>query len=329
MRANSTHEKLGRSNTSRSEASNRSLVNSWTHHLPRASVRRSGSGVSRSDIQTIAVDVKRSSAHWDVHQSLKIAKRVKKRKLLVDLIETLAESIHGFRYYQGVHEICLVVLELTNGNVDAAFDVLHPLLVCHFGHFIRRDFNQSLVPMLSALEHLMQRLDPELALVLDSCGVGYYFAVPWILTWFAHSLNSFGSICSIFDFLIAWPRSHDRAMILYLCAAVTILNRKDILTNRDDMCSVFKAVQSSAENVDMGAAVHLAKRSVETYPSEELLNDCPFIRFLSDGPMISRITAQIVGRVAPLLLGVTLAGLSLVVASSTSADSFQSYWSSL
>jgi hypothetical protein len=132
------------------------IAERWSHTLNYADMattsrnrhRRaeSDSSISRADKQTIAVDVRRSSAHWDIHEFMKTSKRISKRAVLNRLVEDLATTVPGFRYYQGVHEVSLVVLEVCGGDTERAFRILSSLLDAHFGHFIRNDFQSSIIP---------------------------------------------------------------------------------------------------------------------------------------------------------------------------------------
>jgi len=57
------------------------------------------------------------------------------------------------------------------------------------------------------------------------------FALPWMLTWFSHSLTEMDAILRIFDYLISSPPYS----ILYMCAAVLLTSRKDLLKSNDEL----------------------------------------------------------------------------------------------
>lgn len=307
-----------------SERSRSVIVNEWMHYLPLETMRSVGStrasnesNLSRADRQTISVDVRRSSAHWDIHRYMKTSTRISKRKVLNGLVEDLATSISGFRYYQGIHEVCLVVLEVCEGDPDNSYDILVPLLNSHFSHFIKHDFNSCLLPMLDALRLIIGHFSPDVMDVLDTTGVGCHFAVPWILTWFAHSVHVFKDISSIFTFLIHFSDGTDKTMILYLCAAVVISHKKAIMEHKTDMCHVFKSVQSAATTVNMQDAMELARSMKETLPAVLVQRKYPQISFLYRS---DRRGWNSLGGYFPAILGVTLAGVSLAVASARSTS---------
>ena len=116
-------------------------------------------------------------------------------------------------------------------------------------------------------------------------------------------------------------------MILYLCTAIIVANRQNVLRNRDDMCHVFKTIQTSAETVDIIHAIEIAKTMKESDALSGLLRDCPGIDFLSKEKTSMSSVKHALVRVAPLVLGATVAGMSLVLATSSS-DSIKSFLSS-
>merc|ERR1719464_1293498 len=67
-----------------------------------------------------------------------------------------------------------------------------------------------------------------------------HFAVPWVLTWFAHSLPRLhDQVMRLFDCLLA---SHP-SMILYFSAALLLQHRELILRTERDMPEMVTAIQ--------------------------------------------------------------------------------------
>ena len=52
----------------------------------------------------------------------------------------------------------------------------------------------------------------------------YNFCIPWLLTWFAHSITNLEKVCRIYDYLL----SSDAYSIIYVCAGF-ILGTKELL----------------------------------------------------------------------------------------------------
>ena len=57
------------------------------------------------------------------------------------------------------------------------------------------------------------------------------FALPWMLTWFSHSLGEMDAILRIFDYLISSPPYS----ILYMCAAVLLTTRHELFQKNDEL----------------------------------------------------------------------------------------------
>jgi len=60
------------------------------------------------------------------------------------------------------------------------------------------------------------------------------FALPWMLTWFSHSLKNMGTILRIFDYLICSPPYS----IIYMCAAVLLMTREQLLGSTEEELDV-------------------------------------------------------------------------------------------
>ena len=230
--------------------------------------------ISPNDMKTIELDVRRSVAHWDVHRQLSESRRDLMRSSLLKMIIQLVCSIRGFRYYQGVHEVCLVVLQASGGDVSRSVRVCRQIFLRHFGDLIYRDFAHSLNPLLEFLQILTEYLDPELARVIEVSGVGYHFAVPWILTWFAHSIDRFGVLSILFTRL-AKSAVDGRILIVYFCFEVIRQLRDKIFANRNDSCMIFKTLQSSHRYINWKRVIVDSKNRYDRYPPSLVLSGYP------------------------------------------------------
>ena len=88
---------------------------------------------------TMLQDVRRSVGYWDLHIHLKLKARLRKRKALLVCLEKIADSFPGVRYYQGVHDVCLFLLELCNEDVDMSARMAGTLLLTYFHDFMSMD----------------------------------------------------------------------------------------------------------------------------------------------------------------------------------------------
>jgi hypothetical protein len=241
--------------------------------------------ISTVDLKTVVMDVKRSVAHWDVHRNLSTRDRSRLRDSLQNLVVGVASSIGGFRYYQGVHEVCLVILQAFNGDTKSSIPICRAIFEMKFGSLAFSDFSASLTPLLEALHGLTATLDPELAGILDQSGLGYNFAIPWILTWFAHSVDRYKILTGIFSYLLENKNVPAPLACVYLCCAVILQSRGKIVDQRHDSCVIFRTLQSCPENTNWPLAKREASKIADVFPPEQLVYEFPNLRKTFHGKM--------------------------------------------
>ena len=83
------------------------------------------------------------------------------------------------------------------------------------------DHVMSVLPLIFVL---IKSLDPMIYSILKRNEVHSFFAISWIMTWFAHDISNLDFICRIFDFLLSFPP----IMSVYL-SAIVILQVKPLL----------------------------------------------------------------------------------------------------
>lgn len=64
--------------------------------------------------------------------------------------------------------------------------------------------------------------------------VGTLYALPWYLTWFGHSLNSYRDVVRLYDYFLASPF----LMPLYVTVAIVLYRTDDIFKEDCDMASL-------------------------------------------------------------------------------------------
>ena len=307
------------------DAKAENLYNKWMGSLSDHVESSRSISISEHDIRVIEVDVSRCAAHWDIHRHLSISKRVTKRRQLKNLIQLTGQSVKGFRYYQGLHEVALVILEISGDDVLKSLDLLQRIVKEVFMQFVLVDFHLSLLPMLQAIEFLVSKENIELYECIAMSGGQYHFAVPWILTWFAHSLDKFSEICFVFSFLIESSTKHDRSMIIYLCTAVILLDAKRIMKNADDTCHVLNCVHSSVRNVSLREAAKLAKDIRIRIPGHLVLQRLPHVKFLYENDAESFM--QSVRKLVPVALVLSVVASAFAFRANPLWDSVACLWS--
>eukprot|EP00730_Choanoeca_flexa_P007275 TRINITY_DN12306_c0_g1_i1.p2 TRINITY_DN12306_c0_g1~~TRINITY_DN12306_c0_g1_i1.p2 ORF type:complete len:219 (+),score=36.58 TRINITY_DN12306_c0_g1_i1:857-1513(+) len=103
-------------------------------------------------------------------------------------------------------------------------------------------------------------------LVFDRAGLEPSFAISWVITWFAHEVESLDELQRLFDFLLA---SHP-LMVLYLSAAVVHQHREDVLEVECEFTEVYKAV-TRLKRFDVEAAIAQAWAWFEETSPQQLL----------------------------------------------------------
>ena len=230
--------------------------------------------ISGRDKQVMAIDVHRCLAHWDIHRHIKIAKRIHKRSLLLSVLDGVSKRIERFRYYQGLHEVCLVVLEACQEDVTEATKCSVALLETGFHDFTHLDFQDSVLPLLDRVRKLVAAVDERLARCLSETGSEYHFVLPWVLTWFAHSLDSYDGICNVYRTMIEATIARKGDLIIYLCAAVLLEDSHRIMAHPDDTNHTIAMVQTSIRHVDIDSVIQTALRLFGRFPPDQLIPRC-------------------------------------------------------
>jgi len=243
-------------------------------HAVDCSWRDSLTGVEYDGKQArvIHADVERSVYSWDVHSNLKKATRDQKRIHLSEVMHATLNRHHGkLQYFQGFHDMVLVFLEV--GTPAQAFHMVERLALFHLSDQLCVPFDQGLLRLLGILFFLLECLDASVAQALREAEcVELHFAVPWVLTWFAHTLPRLQQVMRLFDCLLA---THP-AMVLYFAAALLIEHKAAILqTEREmpEMVAMLQKLPFDAVDVDQWAA-H-AQELARRLPPERLLRTIP------------------------------------------------------
>jgi hypothetical protein len=209
---------------------------------------RANQSINERDMSVIRADIRRSVVFWDIHQNLKPAQRIKKRKALFEVIQAMLTTFPRFRYYQGMHDVCLVVLEVTRGDVPETIRLLKPLLTCMFEPFLSKEFDRVIPHIMDDIKREVRKQDAELDSFIEESGFDYHFAIPWILTWMSHNIESFDKVCATFETMI---RERCRVRIHHVCAAFLVEGERQL---RETFHMGFtRAIDELTRNVDMSA----------------------------------------------------------------------------
>jgi hypothetical protein len=123
-------------------------------------------------------------------------------------------------YYQGFHDVASTVL-LVCKKSDVSRCVLSRLVTGPLRPLLATDL-AMVTGLLSQLFPIVREEDATLHSFLVAAGVQPFFALPWVLTWFSHSVSSFAVVQRLFDLFLA---SDDPTLCFFLCVAIVLWSR--------------------------------------------------------------------------------------------------------
>ncbi|KAG1688043.1 hypothetical protein DVH05_004453 [Phytophthora capsici] len=183
----------------------------------------SGSVEAHRDAGQVEKDVERSLWHYDILQGLKDSERRVKRRALTQIIMDVLNANDELFYFQGYHDIVSVFL-LTLGNSKATLQAVQHVSNTYQREPMRPGFERVMATT-RLLFPLLDAADEELFQHIRESGVEPFFALPWMITWFAHQLRRFEDVARLFDvFLVSHP-----LFSLYVSAGVLLTAREKIL----------------------------------------------------------------------------------------------------
>jgi len=297
--------------------------------------------------RVVQADVQRSCYSWDIHTRLPDSKREHMRADLRAVIVSVIKRHEGkMTYFQGLHDIALVFLEVSK-DVHLATLMTERFALYYISDYLCWSFDQGLLPLTDSLGLLVRHVDPEVGNFFDSVGMPMHFAVPWVLTLLSHTLHGYEQVVRMFDCLLC---SHP-ATILYFCCAMIVKHRTALLEAEQDMASVHHFLQSlpwDSETVDSLApeVLRLQKifspekftkslRTVRLPPTSPMLNypfqwlrnaqiqSVPAARAVQDAPIYwSRLRFVLAKQRWGLLQAAGLASCAAIIAAASRNDLF-------
>lgn len=184
------------------------------HHDERKMSRRSLHGAETQ----VEKDVERSM--YLVDKAHRVAMRGELKHIMN---RVLAGGKDQLWYYQGYHDVVTTFLlvcrstQLTESVVDrVSFSHLRPMLA--------KDLKE-VVALLDKLFPIVAQEDSQVHAFLQQSFVQPYFALPWVLTWFSHSVANFETVCRLFDIFLA----SDPSMPLFVATATVLWTKPHLL----------------------------------------------------------------------------------------------------
>ncbi|KAF5096811.1 hypothetical protein D0Z00_002657 [Geotrichum galactomycetum] len=214
--------------------------------------------------EQVRLDVNRSFVFYPMFASDN--EREERRRDLFDVIAYVLRRNPALSYYQGYHDVAQVLLLVLGRSL--AMRVLE-----HVSLYLLRDF--MLPTMDSSIDHL--RLLPAIIGAADSdlgqllAGVEPYYALSSVITVFAHDMDSFDDICTVFDYVFA---SGSMVVPLYLYVSMVVSRKAELEALQTTDCDILHSVLSQFPSPISPALLFdvMARAStlLEIYPPQHL-----------------------------------------------------------
>ncbi|WBW72994.1 Rab GAP Gyp10 [Schizosaccharomyces osmophilus] len=208
----------------------------------------------------------------------------KHRSQLIKLLSTIFKRYPELCYYQGLHDIAQIVL-LTL-PYSHALPLMEHLMFHRLRDFMLPTLDATIKQLHLVLEIIRYR-DFTLYEYLKKADVQCYFALSWLITWFAHDISEISVVGRLFDFFIS---SHPSAVV-YTCAQIVMDDRKKILdlsldNNGADILHTYLCKLPSkcdVEQLIQNTCATMSSIDITSLPLDKL-NISPFSSLRNQGP---------------------------------------------
>ncbi|SJX65202.1 related to GYP8-GTPase-activating protein [Sporisorium reilianum f. sp. reilianum] len=228
--------------------------------------------LSSRDIEQVAKDVERSFI-GPAFKPLSTASKSHRRAQLSHLILTTLSRHPALSYFQGYHDILsilLLALSPSPSSPSPRDQAILELAASRLSlHVIRDSMTRDLLPVmgqLKLLSRLLHLADPPVAALVDRAAPLPFFALPWLLTLLTHDTIHVGVMQRAVEFVLAFGPG----AAVYLCAAVLLLRRAEVMQEDEEDAAVLHAVLGRMPLVCVDWAEAEAESAMYTDPDVEL-----------------------------------------------------------
>lgn len=216
---------------------------------------------SHREYNQVILDVNRSLKRFP--PGIPYEQRIALQDQLTVLILRVIIKYPHLRYYQGYHDVAITFL-LVVGE-DVAFHVMEILSTNHLVECMQETMEPT-QHRLMYLYPIIRRENPQLCEYLLKSSVGTLFALPWYLTWFGHSLNSYRDVVRLYDYFLATPF----LMPLYATVAIVLHRDNEIFKEDCDMASLHCLLSQLPEDLPFEYLLPKAAELYEKHPPDEI-----------------------------------------------------------
>ncbi|KAI3652757.1 hypothetical protein MP228_002182 [Amoeboaphelidium protococcarum] len=224
------------------------------------------------------------------------------RGMLRQIIKAWMLSNNGLVYWQGLDSVCAPFVVLHYFDISAAYACFDKFIQRYLYSFFRSDNSKVLKEHLHLMKVLLTWYDPQLATALDNIGFTLdLFAIPWILTLFAHILPLQKTI-QLWSMIMAHGMDHSSVSVFIGLAILHNSSiRQNLLTADFTDCMQFVGA-SSIVGLDMEQIFSTASELYKQCPqsmyivADQSYQSLP--QYISDGEPIAYLSIQDVIKLA-------------------------------
>ncbi|KAJ1827623.1 GTPase-activating protein gyp8, partial [Coemansia sp. RSA 2599] len=213
----------------------------------------------------VALDIPRTGLPKSLEYRRDADATRRRQKQLEKVVLTVLRSYPWLSYYQGFHELTMIYVSVF-GSERPAIEAAKMTALFFVRDAMSSDL-ENVLQQLRLLYVLLKMISPEIHDLLTELDVPAFFAISWVLTWFAHDLDDFGAICRIYDFLITMPPMQ----VVYMAAALIKRNEESILAYERDFAVVHtELTKLPSRTSDWGAIIDDSYYMQIDYPPTKL-----------------------------------------------------------
>ncbi|KAG5669673.1 hypothetical protein PVAND_017556 [Polypedilum vanderplanki] len=224
--------------------------------------------MSHPEYNQVVLDVNRSLKRFP--PGIPLQSRLALQDQLTVIILRVISKYPHLSYYQGYHDVAVTFL-LVCGD-EMAFHIMETLSTDHLVECMQRTF-EIVQKRLLIIYALIWKEKRELYEFLERSQCGLLFALPWYLTWFGHSLNSYKSVVRLYDFFLA----SDPLLPLYVTAAIVLYREEEIFHEECDRASLHCLLSQLPDDLPFEYLLKQSEKLYLAHPPHELHRDIEVI----------------------------------------------------
>lgn len=211
---------------------------------------------SHPEYNQVVLDVNRSLKRFP--PGIPYEQRIALQDQLTVLILRVIKKYPNLRYYQGYHDVAVTFLLVAGEEV--AYAIMEELSTTHFSECMQETM-EATQRRLMFIWPVVLFEQPELFKFLQRSSVGTLFALPWYLTWFGHSLNSYKAVVRLYDYFLASPMYTP----IFVTAAILLFRSESILIEDCDMASVHCVLSKLPDDLPFEDLLKTASKLYDKY----------------------------------------------------------------